>query len=125
MSPKNIGKKKCKQNVFDFIDLNQKEIARIGDAIFYFAELGMQELRTSEYTADALRAAGFIVEQGISKMPPAWMATWGSGKPKIGVHCEADALPNCSQIPGITEEKPLIAGAPPAMRRATIPTWPS
>jgi aminobenzoyl-glutamate utilization protein B len=113
MSPKNISKKKCKQNAFDFIDLNQKEIARIGDAIFYFAELGMQELRTSDYTADALYAAGFNVKKGISEMPPAWMATWGSGKPVIGVHCEADALPNCSQTPGITEEKPLIAGGAP------------
>lgn len=102
-----------KTEAFRFIDRNKGEIAKIGDAVFYFAELGMQEFRTSEYTADALRKAGFDVTTGISGIPPAWMATWGSGKPVIGVHCEGDALPNCSQVSGVTEEKPIIEGGAP------------
>lgn len=100
------------EGAFQFIDRNKDEIARIGDAVFYFGELGMQEFRTSEYTADALRQAGFKIETGISGMPPAWMATWGSGPPVIGIHCEADALPKGSQMPGVTEKKPIIDGAP-------------
>src|SRR5574342_334075 len=103
----------CKSEALDYIDRNAGEIAKIGDAVFYFAELGMQEFRTSEFTADALRKAGFDVEVGISGIPPAWMATWGSGKPVIGIHCEADAIPKASQISGITEERPLIAGGAP------------
>lgn len=59
-----------KQEAFLFIDRNNKEITKIGDAVFYFAELGMQEFKTSEYTADALRMAGFNVEMGISGIPP-------------------------------------------------------
>jgi aminobenzoyl-glutamate utilization protein B len=104
---------KIKREAFAYLDRNKEEIAKIGDAIFYFAELGMQEFRTSEYSADALRKAGFKVETGIAGIPPAWMATWGSGKPVIGVHCEGDALPNCSQMPGVVEEKPIVAGGAP------------
>jgi aminobenzoyl-glutamate utilization protein B len=102
-----------KREAFAYLDRNKDEIAKVGDVIFYFAELGMQEFRTSEYSADALRKAGFKVETGIAGIPPAWMATWGSGKPVIGVHCEGDALPNCSQMPGVVEEKPIVAGGAP------------
>jgi len=101
-----------KESAFDFVDRNKEEIARISDAIFYFAELGMQEFRTSEYTADALRKAGFEVETGISGMPPAWIATWGSGKPVVAVHTEGDALPSQSQRSGVMEKEPIVAGAP-------------
>ncbi len=106
-------KQALKEEAFRFIDRNQGEIAKIGDAVFYFAELGMQEFKTAAYTADALRQAGFTVETGISGIPAAWMATWGSGQPVIGVHCEGDALPNCSQVSGIAEEKTIIAGGAP------------
>jgi aminobenzoyl-glutamate utilization protein B len=113
MSKEDSKTEKGKTDAFHFIDRNKGEIGKIGDALFYFAELGMQEFRTSEYTADALRRAGFEVEMGIAGIPPAWMATWGSGEPVIGVHCEADALPNCSQLPGIAEEKPIVEGGAP------------
>ncbi|MFC1816624.1 amidohydrolase [Thermodesulfobacteriota bacterium] len=113
MSKNETRAKTMKADAFKFIERNKGEITKIGDALFYFAELGMQEFKTSEYTADALQKAGFDVETGIAGIPPAWMATWGSGKPIIGVHCEADALPNCSQLPGITEQKPIIEGGAP------------
>ncbi len=112
MSKKDVTTKNIKKDAFDFIDQNKGEIAKIGEAIFYFAELGMQEYRTSEFTTDALRKAGFSVETGIAGMPTAWIATWGSGKPVIAVQSDADALPNSSQISGIAEEKPIIKGAP-------------
>ena len=105
--------KDVKRDAFRYIDLNKGEIAKIGDAVFFFAELGMQEHRTSEFTADALRKAGFDVEVEIAGIPPAWMATWGSGKPVIAVHCEGDAVPKCSQVPGVAEERALIEGGAP------------
>lgn len=112
VSEKEVRIRGTKIDAFDFIDRNNQEITKIGDAIFYFAELGMQEFRTSEYAIDALRKAGFDVEVGIAGMPTAWIATWGSGKPVVAVMFEGDALPNSSQVSGIPEEKPIIAGAP-------------
>lgn len=113
MGKKNIRNSNIKTEAFSFLDQNREQVAKIGDTIFYFAELGMQEFMTSEYTAEALRQAGFDLEAGIAGLPPAWMATWGSGHPVIGVHCEADALPKCSQVPGVAEERPMIEGGAP------------
>ncbi len=113
MSKGGARREKIKKDAFEYVDRNKDEIAKIGDAVFYFGELGMQEFRTSEYTADALHKAGFQVETGIAGIPPAWMASWGSGKPVIGVHCEGDALPNCSQMPGVAEEGPIVEGGAP------------
>ena len=45
-------------------------------------------------------------------MATAFVATWGSGKPVIGVLGEFDALPNLSQEAGNTNQKPIIVGAP-------------
>ena len=38
--------------VCDFVDRNEKAIALLGDSIFYFGELGMQEFETSKLMAD-------------------------------------------------------------------------
>ena len=71
MNKEDVKQNNLKTDAFRFIDRNKEEIAKIGDAVFYFAELGMQEFKTSEYTADALRQAGFTIETGISGIPPA------------------------------------------------------
>ena len=113
MGKEDARTEKIKRDAFEYLDRNKDEVARIGDAVFYFGELGMQEFKTSEYTADALRKVGFNVETGIAGIPPAYVATWGSGKPVIGVHCEGDGLPNCSQMSGVAEERSIIAGGAP------------
>src|SRR5260370_11730556 len=45
-------------------------------------------------------------------MPTNIWAQWGSGKPKIVVVTEIDALPEGSQTPGSIARKPLVQGAP-------------
>ena len=54
---------KEKQFVFDIVDRNSKAIALLGDSIFYFAELGMQEFKTSDLMCRILQDAGFKVER--------------------------------------------------------------
>ena len=44
-----------------------------------------------------LRAAGFQVTAGVAGIPTAFVATFGSGQPVIGIVGEYDALPNLSQ----------------------------
>ena len=44
-------------------------------------------------------------------MPTAFVATWGTGKPVIGINCEYDALPGLSQHP-VADKKPVVEGAP-------------
>jgi aminobenzoyl-glutamate utilization protein B len=106
----NIGKEKA--YVFDVVERNSKAIALLGDNIYYFAELGMQEFETVKLMTQILEEAGFRVERGISGMPTAFMATYGSGKPVIAIHTEYDTTPGNSQTPGVPYHKPLVEGAP-------------
>jgi aminobenzoyl-glutamate utilization protein B len=103
---------KEKEFIFKVVDRNSKAIALLGDNIYYFAELGMQEIETAKLMTQILEQAGFKVERGISEMPTAFMATYGSGKPVIAIHTEYDTTPGNSQTPGVPEHKPLVEGAP-------------
>ena len=47
-----------------------------------------------------LESVGFKVELGGAGMPTNVWAEWGSGKPKIVIVSEIDALPEGSQTPG-------------------------
>ena len=94
------------------VERNSKAIALLGDNIYYFAELGMQEFETAKLMTEILERAGFKVERGISGMPTAFMATYGSGRPVIAIHTEYDTTPGNSQTPGVPEHKPLVEGAP-------------
>src|SRR5262245_740031 len=63
------------------IDSNAKLAQVMVDKLFSFSELGFQEVETSAYITKMLTDNGFKVEHGISGVPTAWWATWGSGEP--------------------------------------------
>jgi aminobenzoyl-glutamate utilization protein B len=65
--------------------------------IWDWAEPGYLEKRSSAALADHLAKAGFKVERGVAKIPTAFTATYGEGKPVIGILGEYDALPELSQ----------------------------
>jgi aminobenzoyl-glutamate utilization protein B len=94
------------------IDRNAEQIYLLGDSVYYFAELGMQEVESAKLVRETLEAAGFTVETGGAGMPTNIWAYWGKGKPQIVIVSEMDALPNGSQTPVSIERKPLIKGAP-------------
>lgn len=89
-----------------------KKFGLISDSIWSFAELGMQEFRSAELLASTLEAEGFRVERGAAGMPTCFVATWGSGKPVIGILGEFDALPMLSQKAGVPSQDPILEGAP-------------
>src|SRR5918999_1709632 len=103
---------KEKDFVFKVVERNSKAIALLGDNIYYFAELGMQEFETAKLMTQILEDGGFKVQRGISGMPTAFMATYGSGQPVVAIHTEYDTTPGNSQTPGVPEHKPLVEGAP-------------
>ncbi|MBA4323398.1 MAG: amidohydrolase, partial [Odoribacter sp.] len=84
----------------------------ISDSIWNFAELGMQEFRSSALLIKTLEEEGFTVEKGVAGMPTCFVATWGSGKPVIGILGEFDALPMISQKALIPKQLPVVEGAP-------------
>ncbi len=80
--------------------------AQMVDQVFSFGELGFQEFETSRYLIDILRKNGFQVKEGISGIPTAWIATWGSGKPVIALGSDIDGIPKASQKPGVAYHDP-------------------
>ncbi len=90
----------------------QKTSQEIVDSIFSFGELGFQELWTVEYITGILEEEGFTVETGCAGMPTCYVASWGAGKPVIGIMGDIDGLPETSQKPGVAYHDPLIEGGP-------------
>jgi len=101
-----------KDLAFEVIDRNAQQMTDISDSLYFFGELGMQEFESSKLLSDTLKAAGFKVELGGAGMPTNVWAEWGSGRPKIAIVTEVDALPGGSQTPGEFSRKPLVKDAP-------------
>jgi aminobenzoyl-glutamate utilization protein B len=70
---------------------------KIALAIWDYAEVGFKETKSSLLLQNTLKDKGFTVEAGVASMPTAFVATYGSGKPVIGILAEFDALPGLSQ----------------------------
>ena len=79
------------------IDARRDSYATVAKQIWGFAEVGYQEEKSSALLQQQLRAAGFQVKAGVADIPTAFVATFGSGKPVIGIVGEFDALPGLSQ----------------------------
>ncbi|MBM3176647.1 MAG: amidohydrolase [Bacteroidetes bacterium] len=90
-------------------ELNAKEEFYSAQAlkIWGFAEVGYKEVQSSALLQKILSDAGFKIESGVAGMPTAFTATFGSGKPIIGILGEYDALPGLAQE-AITEQKPIV-----------------
>lgn len=89
-----------------------EKFGRISDSIWSYAELGLQEHRSSALLIKTLEEAGFTVEKGLAGMPTCFVATYGSGKPVIGILAEYDALPMLSQKGRSPKHDPVVPGAP-------------
>jgi len=100
-----------KQIALEWIEEKKNRIIEISDAIWNFAELGFIEYKSSKLLADELERHGFKVERGVAGLPTAFIATYGSGHPVIGIMGEYDALPGLSQK-AVPYREPLKEGAP-------------
>lgn len=62
-----------------------------------YAETGYLEYRSAEALCRHLEEHGFSVERGVAGIPTAFIATYGSGTPVVGLMAEYDALPGMAQ----------------------------
>ena len=91
------------QNAYD-------QYKNIALQIWNHAELGYKEVKSSALLQETLKKEGFTVESGVAEIPTAFVATYGSGQPVIGILAEFDALPGLAQE--AVPEKKSIAGKP-------------
>ena len=69
----------------------------VAQTIWDYAEVGYQEVQSSALLQATLADAGFTIEAGVAEIPTAFVASWGSGRPVVGLLAEFDALPGTSQ----------------------------
>lgn len=74
--------------------------------IWNWAELGYKEEKSAALLAETLEKEGFKLERGVAGIPTAFVATYGSGAPVIGILAEYDALPGLAQE-ATPEKKPI------------------
>ena len=86
-----------KAGAISWLDSNAATLNRVNHNIWGWAETGLEETRSSKELQDLLRANGFAVEAGVAGMPTAFVASYGTGRPVIGILAEYDALPGLSQ----------------------------
>lgn len=94
------------------IDERAKLIQEGVDMLYSFSELGFQEHETKRYLTGILREHGFTITENVAGMPSGWTATWGSGKPVIGLGSDIDGIPQSSQKPGVVTHDPIVPGGP-------------
>ncbi|HXU39477.1 MAG TPA: amidohydrolase [Blastocatellia bacterium] len=88
---------KHKEEAVASIDKHQTELTALSDQIWRFAETALRETRSSKVLADYAEKQGFDVTRGVAGMPTAFVASYGQGRPIIGILGEFDALPGISQ----------------------------
>jgi aminobenzoyl-glutamate utilization protein B len=74
--------------------------------IWEYAEVGYKEVKSSALLQKTLSDNGFDVKAGVAGIPTAFVATYGSGKPVIGILGEFDALPGLAQE-ATPDKKPI------------------
>ena len=78
-----------KKLAIQWIDNHQSSLDDAATAIWEFAELALLEYQSADCLADLLEQEGFTLERGVAEMPTAFVATYGSGKPVIGINAMA------------------------------------
>lgn len=95
-----------KQDIVKSIDAKYNVYSDKAKQIWTYAEVGFQEYKSSELLQQTLKDAGFTVTNNVAGMPTAFVATFGGGKPVIGILGEFDALPGVAQE-AVPELKPI------------------
>ncbi|MFY8004190.1 MAG: amidohydrolase [Chitinophagaceae bacterium] len=86
-----------KNNVITALDENYATYKEVAFSIWEYAELGYQEHQSTAILQQTLKNAGFTITNNVAGIPTAFVATYGSGSPVIGILAEFDALPGLSQ----------------------------
>ena len=86
-----------KSEMYETINDRQQTSWETAKQIWNWAEPGYQETKSSALLIKILRSQGFDIKSGIAGIPTAFTATFGEGKPVIGMLGEYDALPGLSQ----------------------------
>ena len=98
-------------NILDNLKSSEEKLSKMAKDIWQHPQLALQETYAAKLLADELEKAGFSVRRGVADIPTTFIASWGTGKPVIGILAEYDALPGLSQKVSVVKN-PVEEGAP-------------
>jgi len=102
---------KIKKEIQASIEAQKEQMIATSDAIWEAAETSLEEFKSSQQLKDYARANGFTVTENVADIPTAFMASYGSGRPIIGILGEFDANAGISQKRQPTREARVEGGA--------------
>jgi aminobenzoyl-glutamate utilization protein B len=102
------GNEPLKTESMKMLEGGYEQYKQIALQIWDHAELGYKEVKSTALLQQTLKNEGFTVEAGVADIPTAFVATYGSGQPVIGILAEYDALPGIAQQ--AVPEKKTIEG---------------
>lgn len=85
------------ETINHYLDREYAANADLAQKIWHLAELGYMEQESSKLLQATLTKGGFNVEAGVAGIPTSFIASYGEGKPVVGILAEFDALPGISQ----------------------------
>ena len=85
------------EDIIHSINNHKDNFEDVALKIWEFAELGYQEIKSSNKLAKSLENEGFKIEKGVAGIPTAFIAEFNNGGPVIGILGEFDALPGLAQ----------------------------
>ena len=100
---------KLKKELLNSLEQKSSVLISVSDKIWEAAEVAFREEKSAEYLIQYAEENGLKVEKGLAGMPTAFTATYGEGKPVIGIIGEFDALPGLSQT-SVPYRNELVAG---------------
>nr|UWI50993.1 M20 family metallopeptidase [Clostridioides difficile] len=97
-----------KEYIINNIEEIREELIDLSKKIWENPELAFEEKYASSIQKEYLKSKGFEIEE-VDNLPTGFIASFGEGKPVIGILGEYDALPELSQSVS-TERNPLVGG---------------
>ena len=100
-----------KTDIINWLKEHEEKFTQVAQRIWDNPQLAYEETYASELQMNVLKEAGFTIENPIGELDTAFVASFGVGKPIIGILGEFDALPGLSQKASAIQEEVVSDGA--------------
>ena len=102
---------KIKNSIIASVENQKNQMIETSDLIWEAAETSLKEFKSSGYLIEYAKKNGFQVKTGVADIETAFTASYGSGRPIIGILGEFDANAGISQKRQPVREARIAGGA--------------
>jgi amidohydrolase len=113
-----VDVKDAKRRIAEQVRQIHPHLKTISHTLHENPEIKFEERRAAALLTDELAEHGFQVERGVAGLETSFVATYGSGKPTVGIIAEYDALPKLGHACGHNLIASWAIGAGIALREA-------